>query len=67
MCPDANKMGFRYNPVDLPSALLDAQPTSTLRVRVESSPFEETVHTVAHINRSTRVLLFGEPDAFALG
>jgi hypothetical protein len=67
VCPDANRMGFRYNPADLPSALLDAQPTSTLRVRVESSPFEETVHTVAHINRSTHVLLFGEPDAFALG
>jgi hypothetical protein len=66
-CPDRNKMGFIFNPIDLPDALLDAQPVSSLRVWVESAPFEETLHTVASINRSTHVLRFGEPDAFPLG
>jgi hypothetical protein len=60
-------MGFIFNPIDLPDALLDAQPVSSLRVWVESAPFEETLHTVASINRSTHVLRFGEPDAFPLG
>ena len=67
VCPDANKLGFAFRPVDLPDSVLDAQPVTSLRVRVESAPFEESLHTVASINRTTHVLKFGEVDAFALG
>jgi hypothetical protein len=67
VCPDANKLGFAFRPVDLPDSVLDAQPVTSLRVRVESAPFEESLHTVASINRTTHVLKFGEMDAFALG
>ena len=66
-CPDVNRLGFVYDPADLPDALLDAQPVTSLFVRVESAPFEETLHTVAAINRTNHTLLFGEPDAFTLG
>jgi hypothetical protein len=67
VCPDANKLGFAFRPADLPDSVLDAQPVTSLRVRVQSAPFEQSLHTVASINRTAHVLKFGEIDAFALG
>jgi hypothetical protein len=66
-CPDIDKRGFVYSPRDLPDQLLRAQPTRSLRVRVQSAPFEARIHRVSQINRSSHQLLFVEPDAFALG